>query len=77
MCKCVICGTSYTEKDSMFFENKIHNIQINFEYGSILDGEKWSYDFCDECLIEIKQQILLRMKRKHIKKLLPERVVFK
>lgn len=59
MCKCDLCKVVYSKDDSIFFENKIHNIQINFGYGSILDGEVWDYSFCDKCLIRIKEYIEL------------------
>lgn len=48
---CNRCGKEVTnKKESPWEVNEIHNITIDFGYGSKFDLQTWNFDLCDECL---------------------------
>ncbi|ATF13500.1 hypothetical protein A616_16405 [Brevibacillus brevis X23] len=51
---CNKCGKESikTEEDYCFGQN-YQNINLSFGYGSAFDLERWGFDLCDACLLEI------------------------
>lgn len=53
---CNKCGTvveTMYDKPSTILEDMTHSFEVQFEYGSKHDGEKWAFHLCEECLIQI------------------------
>jgi hypothetical protein len=52
---CNSCGVEVeTEKVNTVKKNenkaKMHNFEMNFEYGSEFESQKWNFDLCEKCL---------------------------
>ncbi|WP_137743412.1 hypothetical protein [Robertmurraya siralis] len=54
---CNMCGKEniFEENDDSLNDDTQH-IELHFGYGSKFDMERWSFDLCDDCLIEIVKQ---------------------
>ena len=43
-----------TERDVVNFNSQqFQSFQCSFEYGSKHDGERWNFELCDDCLLDI------------------------
>lgn len=50
---CNKCGKEVDlEKANDFEENLFHSFKVSFGYGSKYDLELWSFDLCEDCLLE-------------------------
>jgi hypothetical protein len=62
---CNKCGKSFNVVD---FENTnlIDSFKIVFGYGSRFDGEQWSFDLCNNCIIEMVSTFKIPPKEEYI-----------
>jgi len=51
---CNKCGKELynSENENIIFDFP-HEFEIIFGYGSSLDGDKWNFDLCSDCIIEL------------------------
>lgn len=51
---CNKCGKeSIKKEDDHWFGEDFQHIHLSFGYGSSFESERWSFDLCDGCLIDI------------------------
>ncbi|WP_440109968.1 hypothetical protein [Paenibacillus sp. QZ-Y1] len=52
---CNKCGklTKYEQVDHYVWENFAYEFYVNFKEGSIYEREKWKFDLCENCVIEL------------------------
>ncbi|PTX59984.1 hypothetical protein C8P63_110129 [Melghirimyces profundicolus] len=50
---CNKCGKSVQADSNDFETDLIHSFQTEFGYGSGFDMEEWSWELCEDCLVDI------------------------
>ncbi len=53
----------YTDRFTKAFEPEMQHIEINFGFGSKMDGKSLSFDLCEYCLLGIIKDINYKTKK--------------